>query len=681
MPNERENLLTMRRYEIAGNDLGAYYDDAGRLVFVLDQTIAADKPNVLLVIDAPDGRKWDDILANDWHVDLETVRPKKDNKYQKLDIEYHALGAYDNLIRAYDDGADVTAALQMMENFRRASVRRSATERLDAAMAAADTARETIERTNDSIGELQSRLRELRSKLSQQKKSIGREPTKQSASKILRSESQIDATNEKLRRARRRLANAQRRLLVAEDDARAARELLAKLGDNNAAAVSTNADADNVATESASLVVAAPTPAPAVVADAPLPQTVPEQNTEITVIQSTNEPKAEEMADEEVKPLFDKDPEILDEEIAFKPIEFDTPAVAPETRPAPVASPSDVVPEPEYVDVRSDAPLSFVPPTSLHSETPAPVSRLDDDFAPISNVPPAPSAPVLDSLTPAQPVAAPAAPAQTMPVDTPAARPAPVMPAVGGNGGRPVSPISGTAVPVSGDAPRQKPTMIYYLMLVVLIVLAIFTLWLYQKRNGDTVPELETTATAPVVEQTAPATTESSPFIEPEPVVTEKTAPVEVAPEPVVQQPEPEPEPVAVEPEPIPEPEPEPTVVEPEPAVIVPEPEPAPVVIEPEPKVIPTEEEVIASKPAYNVSQQEKMFVASPSYDTEVVSNVTDTTVVTEDVTASDGNAPMCDDGTAPDGYGCCAGEVYSDVGNGETACCNTSGECFTPLK
>lgn len=679
MPNEREKLLTMRQYKIAGNDLGAYYDNTGRLVFVLDQTITTDKPNVLLVIDAPDGRKWDDVLANDWHVDLETVRPKKNNKYQKLDIEYHALGAYNNLIRAYDEGADTEPALHMMENFRRASVRRSATERLDAAIAAADMARETIERTNDSIAELQSRLRELRSKLSLQKKSIGREPTKQSASKILRSESQIDATNEKLRRARRRLANAQRRLLGAEDDARAARELLAKLGDNNVAAVPTNAGADNVATESASLVVAAPTPAPAVVADAPLPQTVPEQNTEITVIQSTNEPKAEEMADEEVKPLFDKDPEILDEEIAFKPIEFDTPAVATETRPAPAASPSNVVPEPEYVDVRSDAPLSFVPPTSLHSETPAPVSRLDDDFAPISNVPPAPSAPVLDSLTPTQPVAAPAAPAQTMPVDTPESRPAPVMPAVGGNGGRPVSPISGTAVPVSGDAPRQKPTMIYYLMLVVLIVLAIFTLWLYQKRNGDTVPELETTATAPVVEQTTPATiTEDSPFIEPEQAVIEKVAQVDVMSEPEIQQPEPEP--VAVEPEPISEPEPEPTVVEPAPVPVVAQPEttpePEPVVIEPAPKAIPSEEEIIASKPAYNVSQQEKMFVASPSYDTEFVSDVIETTAGTKDITE-----PTCDDGAAPDEYGCCAGEVYSDVGNGETACCNTSGECFTPLK
>lgn len=674
MPNEREKLLTMRQYKIAGNDLGAYYDNTGRLVFVLDQTITTDKPNVLLVIDAPDGRKWDDVLANDWHVDLETVRPKKNNKYQKLDIEYHALGAYNNLIRAYDEGADTEPALHMMENFRRASVRRSATERLGAAIAAADMARETIERTNDSIAELQSRLRELRSKLSLQKKSIGREPTKQSASKILRSESQIDATNEKLRRARRRLANAQRRLVAAEDDAHIARELLDRLGNNTVVA-----NAHDVVTESVSPVVVASTYAPAVVVDAPLPQTVPAQHTEITVIQSTNQPKAEEMADEEVKPLFDKDPEILDEEIAFKPIEFDTPAVATETRPAPAASPSNVVPEPEYVDVRSDAPLSFVPPTSLHSETPVPASRLDNDFAPISNVPPVSSAPVLDSLTPAQPVVAPVAPVQTMPVDTPESRPAPVMPAVGGDGGRPVSPISGGVVPVSGSSSRQKPTMIYYLMLVVLIVLAIFTLWLYQKRNSDTVPELETTAPAPVVEQTKSATiTEDSPFIEPEQAVIEKVAQVDVMSEPEIQQPEPEP--VAVEPEPISEPEPEPTVVEPAPVPVVapPEttPEPEPVVIEPAPKAIPSEEEIIASKPAYNVSQQEKMFVASPSYDTEFVSDVIETTAGTKDITE-----PTCDDGAAPDEYGCCAGEVYSDVGNGETACCNTSGECFTPLK
>ena len=89
MPNERDfSTITMREYNVAGNELRAYYDNDGALVFVVDMLVNDRKPNVLLVIDAVDNRKWDDILENDYGVELETVRPKKDNKYQKLDIEY-----------------------------------------------------------------------------------------------------------------------------------------------------------------------------------------------------------------------------------------------------------------------------------------------------------------------------------------------------------------------------------------------------------------------------------------------------------------------------------------------------------------------------------------------------------------------------------------------------------------
>ena len=102
MSIERENLkqsLKVVDYDIAGNPLRAYQDVDGRLVFVLDLLIDDIKPNVLLVISPEDNRKWDDIIANDWGVDLETVRPKKDNKYQKLDIEYAGLDKYADLIQ------------------------------------------------------------------------------------------------------------------------------------------------------------------------------------------------------------------------------------------------------------------------------------------------------------------------------------------------------------------------------------------------------------------------------------------------------------------------------------------------------------------------------------------------------------------------------------------------------
>ncbi len=670
MSSKRENItstITSRQYQIGENRLVAYFDNTGRLVFVLDETTSDIKPNALLVIDSDDGRKWDDILVNDWNIDLETVRPKKDNKYQKLDIEYTGLDIYAELLRAHDNDENLSDALRRLGAFRNAAVRRSATERLDAATATADMARDTIERTNTTISELQSRVRELRAKLSQQRKSIGREPTKQSASKILRTEAQIDATTEKLNRAKRRLTNAQRRLVVADDDARAARDILVRVPNDDVASVEH----------------AITTPQPT--------------NLTITTEQQI-EPKAEQMADEEVKPLFDKDPEILDEEIAFKPIEFGSSA----TTPVPDAAPKFDAPTFAEEDATSVAPLSFVPPVSphMHDADNAPQQMpLRDDTPRVSEPV---SAPMLDSLQPAamdvaQPVVNPAVMPQQAPV---AAAPVPPAHPAATSNVRPVSPITGVA-PVAVDengGRSQKPNLMYYIMLLLLIVMSIFTLWLYQQRSGDSVPDL--TASVPVATSTTTDTTKTesdttatSPFISESEIVTAQQVAVkepvaeQVAPAPVVSQPEPEPVPVTPsEPEPVPvapvsEPEPEPVPVTP----VVSEPEP--VVVPSVPTIIPTteperviasEEEVIASKPAYSVSQQEKMFVASPNYDTETIIKYDD---VYADADKDTADTPVCEDGKSPDAYGCCTGEVYSDMGDGTSACCVIGGdECFPPL-
>ena len=357
------SVLTFREYNIGGNALRAYYDADGKLVFVLDNTVDNRKPNALLVINPVGDRKWDDILANDYGVDLETVRPKKNNKYQKLDIEYSGLSEYDDLIRAYENGADLSDALVALTHFREDSVRRAAAERLAMAESNADRARETITRARETIDELQVKLRSLRAQLSQQKKKVGREPTKQSASKILRTDAQIDATNEKLRRAKKRLSNAQRRLIVADEDAAAAREILVRPATSDATMVANVAPAKNVVM-------------PAESVDAPVVTSynisydddvddVDDDNdaADITYDKeiefNTAEPKAENMADEtmkndEVQPLFDKNPDIMDEDIAFKPIEFG------------VSSPvenSGQSTDDLYDSVIDEKPLSFTPPT------------------------------------------------------------------------------------------------------------------------------------------------------------------------------------------------------------------------------------------------------------------------------------------------------------------------------
>ena len=41
-----------------------------------------------------------------------------------------------------------------------------------------------------------------------------------------------------------------------------------------------------------------------------------------------------------------------------------------------------------------------------------------------------------------------------------------------------------------------------------------------------------------------------------------------------------------------------------------------------------------------------------------------------------------CPDGARPDKNGCCAGEVYTDAGDGWMVCCPNGGDnCFPPIK
>ena len=103
-------------YTIDNNLFRAYRDSNGRLVFVLDYFTNEIKPNVLLVINPDGDRKWDDIISNDYNIDLEDIRPKKDNKYQKLDIEYSGLNIYDELFATYNAQEDTSDALAQLEN-------------------------------------------------------------------------------------------------------------------------------------------------------------------------------------------------------------------------------------------------------------------------------------------------------------------------------------------------------------------------------------------------------------------------------------------------------------------------------------------------------------------------------------------------------------------------------------
>ncbi len=338
--------LHLVEYDIAGNVLHAWYNSDNKLVFVVDETIDEYKPNVLLVVRSDGTRRWDDLLQNVYNIDLELIRPKRDNKYQKLDIEYSGIDVYEDLIDAYENHGDLNAALVDLVDFRDAAVRRAATVRLANAQDEIAQAQITADKAEHTIKCLHNRMNVLRDRLSRQKSYVGREPTKQSASRILRVEAQIESTDEKLVRAEKRIENARRRIEIATDDANAALALLAL-----------RRPMVDLDTDGPHRVVDARTKKSDV---AKMPVTDEDIETE--------EPQDIDMPSDksdEVKPLLDKDPEILDDKIAFKPVDFGDikPSYQPELkRPLSPYSAMDDEPKPETVHDdgdKNDAAFGF----------------------------------------------------------------------------------------------------------------------------------------------------------------------------------------------------------------------------------------------------------------------------------------------------------------------------------
>ena len=485
----------MQDYDIAGNAIRAFFAPDNRLICVLDLLITEIKPNVLLVINPDENRKWDDILENDFGVDLETVRPKKDNKYQKLDIEYSGLDLYERLIQDSKNN----------NLFRKNVAKRVASERLKNAEVVVENSRETVDKADEKIKDLQEKLRKIRINLVEARKNIGKEPTKQSAAKILRLESQVEAVGEQIRRAKKRMQNAQKRELTAQDEIDGAKKILNMLADENL-------------------------PAAPVMTDL-VAQTVPSVPANVKENNEIYETKATEM-DDEVKPLFDKNPENLDEELAFKPIEFQVPAgyvqKQPETDSLEQHFESDAENQGAdslpYGQINDDAQQNqvaaqektaldvFVPvDTESDSETvkywnnvtTAEPKNNAEEYAKDNAV--VPVQPQIESdeypIVPEASVAVSHPVAVEPVVDAP--RPVAVEPVVAPivSELRPVPPVgSGFDTVKSNNGEPNKA--LYYVMLIGLIVLSVFTLWLYQNSSNKALPELGATTQAPVIEET-----------------------------------------------------------------------------------------------------------------------------------------------------------------------------------
>jgi hypothetical protein len=252
-------------------------------------------PNVLLVIRDREGRKWDDILANDFGINPEVVRPRAENKYRKLDIDYDALDSY--------NAAILTGGAAELKRERLDIAAKQREFRLSEAEHDIGLARATAQEANKTIAALDEFISLQKEKLKAVKKNLGKEPPKDSAAKILRYEARIDRADAKKSRALRRLRRAEKRI-----------DSALKLVNNY-------------------------------------------QNNFI--------PKGEaEMNDNDVKPLFTENPNIMDTENAFKPVSFgdlapaaDIPRVSPAVRPAPAMTQPEAPPAAEPAS-RPMAPIS-----------------------------------------------------------------------------------------------------------------------------------------------------------------------------------------------------------------------------------------------------------------------------------------------------------------------------------
>lgn len=605
MPREKKSFQKLHSvdYDINGYAFRAWKNDADELIFVVDETVDEFKPNVLLVLNARDDRKWDDILANDYGIDLENVRPKVDNKYQKLDIEYNGLDVYAQLIDEYERGAGLTAIIADLIDFRDTAARRSAMARLSVANETIAAAEDTILRAERAKAGLRDRRRNLRARLNKQKEYIGREPTKQSASKILRTESQIDTTNEKLARADKRIENAKHRIEIATEDANAARDLLARRR-------LVKVTEDNVTDK-----ISVPTKRKAPSAKVNKQVNTEDKKDEITYFpvpdyEYKSQPRDEKMSDEEVKPLLDQDPEILDEEIAFKPVEFDD--IKPRVEEKAPAKKEYVEPKMDTSGERADTvarPLAFSSAENDTSQTDRYEEKIEEkeETSVMDTITTVEKPDVADTDTTGRTINTQYDNAEPIRPAGPAER---VVPTNSGYA-RPISPITGNTPVRPVGKETDRPSFAYYLLLILLIALSVFTLWLYQKKNGGSVPFLNASTNGTIEDTDENATDNKLVGFEEQPVVEKVVLP--------------EPEPV-IEPEPEPEPEPEadvPVVIENEPikieypnANILRGPEPDVPVVEPE-------EDVLARKGAYDVAREDRpIYVPEPRVTNVVAPDV-----------------------------------------------------------
>ncbi len=266
-----------------GWDVVGYYWKNDALLFVIDSSMDTLAPDHRLIIkpdsENPD-RKWDAILSGDYGIDLETIRPKKDNKYQKLDIEYRGLDIYDSFLRMAINGASDFEMDKILHDLNAVKIHNAvghAERRLNENDSDVEKSNETIVKTQKTIDKLDETIEFFRERLALQRQKNREKPNGLDAAKIIRTEEMIATNQQKQKKSEQRLRRAEKRAAAAKKTADAARQRLLVLSKELKKYPNFPAESDDVNVHNG------------------------------------------------VAPLVTEDPKIIKEEIAFKPVDFQAP--------------------------------------------------------------------------------------------------------------------------------------------------------------------------------------------------------------------------------------------------------------------------------------------------------------------------------------------------------------------
>jgi hypothetical protein len=316
-------VITKQDFSAGGINFSAWVLPGGKVAFVVDDTHDDIIPDSMLVLEPdplnPD-RKWDDILRGNFDVDPEEVRPRIDNKYQKLDILYEGLEQYQIAVDEIISHRKASSgAVSNLKNIRLAAAVQHGSKRLADNRAILAKVSKTLNVSEETGAKVKGRIKELKTRLIDQRASVGREPTKAAAAKILKTQSMIESAEEKAKRNNARTRRTLKKISAAEAEIESALARLRMLEGLGADV----GDLDAIGNETNHPGGFATTPPPLA---GNYEDDEPEEETSYAETDEENSyipDDEEEVEESNIAPLLADDPNIIDEGRAFRQVELD----------------------------------------------------------------------------------------------------------------------------------------------------------------------------------------------------------------------------------------------------------------------------------------------------------------------------------------------------------------------